>query len=113
MAKVLAHFHDQNKQVINVVAPSVVVKDQIFLINSNPVVALENVESGIGLNAYSSGKFEFPKTTGTAWTGGQKLQWDNTAGTFKTWSAGAVNGYASGASSAVSDRGDVILIYAI
>lgn len=61
---------------------SATVKDTVYLLNGRAMLALESKDANVENVFLVSGLIEYDKATGEAWTTGDSLFWDNTAGKF-------------------------------
>ncbi len=73
-------------------------------------IANDTVAAGVTVGLALFGQFYMAKATGTAWTAGQILYWDNTAKNVTTVSSGNTKiGYAVAAALSADTVGTVIL----
>lgn len=69
----------QPGDVLTVPAPAAVLSGAGVLVGSLFGVACHDAASGADVEIQTTGVFKLPKTTGAAWTVGQRLYWDDTA----------------------------------
>lgn len=89
---------------------SAVSAGDVVLVTDLPLVAPRDIAAGELGSLATKGVWELPKTTGTAWTLGQILYWNN-GGTLVTTSASGNKqiGYAAAAAGSADDVGKVLL----
>lgn len=87
---------------------SATTKDTIYLINGRPMLAVNTALAAAANTFVYAGRIEYAKATG-AWTAGDDIYWDNSAGKFTKTQAGnshagvAAEDAASGAANGIID----------
>lgn len=100
----------QPGQVMTLAAPYDRTAGQGALVGSLFGVAVNDVDSGDDGEFHTCGVFELAKATGTAWTQGQKLYWDDSNKRFDTVSTvGPLHGVAAEAADSADTTGRVRL----
>ncbi len=85
------------------------VKDTVYLINGIPMLCLESADTDVATTYLMIGLIEYAKLSAQAWTGGQKVYWDNGNSRFTTASAG--NTLAGVAAEAVANPTSTGFVY--
>lgn len=67
---------------------SATTKDTIYLINGRPMLAVNSADANIANAFVYQGRIEYTKVSAQAWTAGDDIYWDNSAGKFTTVQAG-------------------------
>jgi predicted RecA/RadA family phage recombinase len=90
---------------------SATVKDTIYYLNGMILLAQNSVGANVENVYIVKGLIEYDKVEAQAWTGGQKIYWDDTAGTFTNVRAvGCIlAGYASEAKANPTTTGFIVL----
>lgn len=103
----------QPGEIVTLTAPTGgVVSDSVYLIGSLLVVATNTVAQGLPFGGAIEGVFRnLPKAAGAAWTEGQVLYWDSTAGNFATAASATARraGFAAAAAASGDTTGTVLL----
>lgn len=87
---------------------SATTKDTIYVINGRPMLAVNSADAAAVNIFVCAGRIEYAKATG-AWTAGDDIYWDNSAGKFTKTQAGnthagmAAEDAASGAVTGIID----------
>lgn len=103
----------QEGTIINVVAPATVASGDFVVVGAFFGVAQTDAASGALVPIVREGVFTLPKTTGTAWTAGDKLYWDSGTSKFtKTAAGNALYGVAA-ADAASGDATGAVSIEAV
>lgn len=63
-------------------APAALSSGDAFLVGNYVAVAACDADSGATVEGHTEGVFSLPKVTGTAWTQGDALYWDNSGKKF-------------------------------
>jgi len=74
-------------QTIKYAHASATTKDTIYLINSRPMLAVNSADATVDNTFVYAGRIAYAKATG-AWTAGDDVYWDNSAGKFTKTQAG-------------------------
>lgn len=100
----------QKGDVLSLTAPYAVASGAGFLVGSIFAVATAAAGNGAPVEGMTRGVFTLAKTTGAAWTVGQRLYWDDTAKTVTgTASTNKLIGVAAAAAGSADATGSVLL----
>lgn len=89
----------------------VTVTDTVYYLNGMVLMAMNSAGANVENVYVCSGMIEYAKVAAQAWTGGQKIYWDNAVGKFtNVYAVGCIlAGYAHESTANPSDTGFVIL----